>query len=105
MSAKGFRTWKDDTNNTPKLEQGKYCYAIVESSKDENGYIPVIVIEDEAGYYPLSGRGEHAAPWYWGKTFDGAQGIADKANERLGIDKDRAAIIVSSSFVASRFNR
>lgn len=92
-------------DKSPKLEHGKYCYAIVESSKDENGYIPVIVIEDESGYYPMSGRGDHAAPWYWGKTAESAQAIADKANERLGIDKDRAAIIISTSFVASRFNQ
>jgi len=89
----------------PKLETGKYCYGVFESSKDENGYIPGLVIENESGYYPMVGKGEGAAPWYWGKTLEHAQQIADKVNAEMGIDKKRSAEIIASSMSASMRKR
>lgn len=80
-----------------RLETGRWCYAIVESSKDENGYIPVCVIEGESGYRPMSGQGAYATPWYWGHTYEHAQGVCRQVNEKMGITHARAAEIVASS--------
>lgn len=85
---------------TPKLESGKFCYTISQMSKDENGYIPVLVVEGDEGFYPMLGNGEFASPWYWGATFDGAMKIAEKVNARMGITPERAAEIIESSFQA-----
>lgn len=69
----------------PKLEYGKYCYVIMESSKDENGYIPCIAVEGDESCYQMSGNGPHASPWYWGKDYKTATQIAHEANNKMGI--------------------
>jgi hypothetical protein len=85
-----------------KLETGKFCYDIVESSKDENGYIPVVVVENEPGYSPMLGNGPFATPWYWGHDFNAALKIAADVNEKMGITPERAKDIIASSFAAQR---
>jgi len=74
-----------------------WCYTIIETSKDDNGYIPCLVVEGEEGYWPMSGRNETQAPWYWGKTYEAAQEVCNKVNAQRGITVDRAAEIVASS--------
>lgn len=83
------------------LKTGKFCYVILETSKDEHGYIPCIAIEGDESLYPMLGRGDYAQPWYWGKTFDGAQQIASKVNERMGITREREFQITCSSMRAA----
>lgn len=73
-----------------------WCFYIVHTEVDENGYIPVIVTEDEPGYSALSGRNGGRA-WYWGKTYAEAAARATEANALNGIDGERALEIVSSS--------
>lgn len=49
------------------LSNKRYAYTIVMDSVDEDGnFIPVIAVENEPGYYPMTGQGEHADPWRWG---------------------------------------
>ena len=77
------------------------CFAIIESSKDEHGYIPVLVTENDPGYAPMTGRGECSAPWYWGKTIERAQEVCDRQNkQRYGISRQTAARIIASSMNA-----
>lgn len=83
------------------LQTGKFCYVILESSKDENGYIPCLAIEGDESVYPMLGRGHCATPWYWGKTFSGASAIARKTNERMGITLEREFYIVKEAVKAS----
>jgi len=75
----------------------RYCFTILESQKDENGYIPSLVIEGEKGHRPMTGNGLCAAPWYWGKTLKEAEAVADAKNEELGISKEEAFKIVGRS--------
>jgi hypothetical protein len=91
----------DTITHTPNLVRGKYCFTIMDEYKDENGYIPVIIAEDDPYNYPMSGQGDHAQPWYWGTTFEGAQKIADEKNVEMGVSKERAIEIVGSSFRAN----
>ncbi len=69
---------------------------------DENGYIPSLVTENEAGHAPMTGNGEHASPWYWGKTYEQARAVAAQENERKGLTPADVAQIVSSSMRAGR---
>jgi len=79
----------------------KHCYWITEDSKDENGYIPVIVFEDHPQYFPMRG-GAGGIPWYWGKTFDQALEVALSTNERnLSISREKSREIYVSSIRAS----
>jgi hypothetical protein len=69
----------------------KYCYWITEQSKDEAGFVPVLVIENDDGFYPMRGlipAGDiykhidyGASPWHWGKTFEEAIRVCDKVNQ------------------------
>lgn len=83
------------------LESGKFCYVIIETSKDENGYIPCIAIEGDESLYPMLGRGRCATPWYWGHTMEGAERCARSVNERMGITREREFAITASSMRAA----
>jgi hypothetical protein len=80
-----------------------YCYDIhpTQTPHPQHGYIPSIVVEGDPGHYPLTGRGEHATPWYWG-NLDTAKKIAAEQNLRLGVDEREALRIIGSSMAASR---
>jgi hypothetical protein len=80
-----------------------YCYYIdpIQTPHPQHGYTPSIVVEGDPGHYPLTGRGEHATPWYWG-NLDMAEKIAAEQNLRLGVDEREALRIIGSSMAASR---
>jgi hypothetical protein len=78
-----------------------WAYVIEEDEKDENGYIPVAVFEDNPNRYPMTGRGQGASPWYWGTDIETAWATADRVNEERGVDREEAMRIRSSSIVAS----
>jgi hypothetical protein len=84
-----------------KQDEPRKCYVILESHKDENGYIPCLVTENEPGYYPMTGN-ENQTPWYWGKTKSRAIEVCARYNETyFGITQDTADRIVVSSMKAS----
>ena len=85
----------------PNLERGRWCYVIVEQFREAEGYVPAIAVEGDPGLYPMLGNGECASPWYWGKTREEAQAIADATNARMGISVERATEITDSSIRAS----
>ena len=76
------------------------CYWILESSRDEHGYIPVAVCEGVPGYAPMTGNGPFAAPWYWGTEIGKAMAICARANADLGLSEDDVRAIVASSMGA-----
>jgi hypothetical protein len=83
------------------LHTGKFCYVIIETSKDENGYIPCIAIEDDESLYPMLGRGRCATPWYWGHTMEHAEKVAREVNRRMGVTLEREFKITASSMRAA----
>lgn len=84
-----------------KSDEPRQCYAIMESQRDEHGYIPSLVTEDESGHSPLRGRGPGSSPWYWGKTYQRAQEICDRQNlTHFGINRRTALKIIASSMKA-----
>lgn len=77
----------------------RYCYWINETQTPvEGGFIPSVVIENEAGHTPLAGDPKTCqAPWVWGPTLTDAQRTADQANTELGLTRKQAMDIVTSS--------
>ena len=79
-------------------QDARQCFVILETQCDEHGYIPSLVVENEPGHSPLTGRGEFATPWYWGKTVKRAREVCARVNlDRYGISKNTAARIVAST--------
>ncbi len=77
----------------------RQCFVILYTQCDPKyGYIPSLVTENEAGHSPMTGRGEGATPWYWGKTYDRAWEVADRINkDRYGLTHKAAQVIMASS--------
>ncbi len=49
----------------------------------------------------MTGRGDDAVPWYWGKTRERAQQVCDRVNrDRYGISPKTALRIIASSMRA-----
>ena len=90
----------DHPNAKPDLSK-PWCYFIPVDQHDEHGYIPSIVVGGDPGHYPMLGNGEHATPWYWGKTLEQAQEVAREANARRGITELQEAFIIASSMRAN----
>jgi hypothetical protein len=82
------------------MPEKRKCFYVPVDQFDANGYIPSMVTEDEPGHAPMTGNGSHAAPWYWGKTYEEATAVCAKENARLGISPEDAALIVASSMRA-----
>ena len=79
---------------------------------DDVGVIWCMVIEDEAGYRPMTGRGELSSAWYLARLADhtdedgkvnytslwaAAEEVVDAYNEEQGISRKEAMEIVASS--------
>lgn len=88
-------------NDKPLTQNRAWCYYVSELFMTPNGIIPAVVEEDDPGYAPLIGNGEHASPWYWGMDIETAQRICDESNARIGVTPERAREIVASSIAAS----
>jgi len=48
----------------------------------------------------MKGNGSCAEPWYWGDTYKKACEVCEQENEKRGISRKEAAIIVMSSMGA-----
>ena len=94
-----------EKHNPPVDLSGKrWAYVIVVEQTDKEGnYIPCIAVENESGYYPMTGRGAHSAPWKWGKDYETACQIAEEMNAKMGLSEEEAyKIVVSSMFTKQR---
>ena len=84
------------------IESRRCFYVPPGQSHPDRGYVPSIVVENEAGHSPLVGRGELSEPWYWGSDYEEAKRICAKANaETFGLTEAEAAEIVASSIRVS----
>jgi hypothetical protein len=80
-------------------EHPAFCYIVLYTQRDENGFIPSIVKHGEAGHYPLVGNGKYGSAWHWGKTYDEARIICEKKNkDNLGITREQADAMMICSF-------
>lgn len=78
------------------------AFFVDESMRDEHGYIPGLVVEDEPGYHSMRGNPEEfQQPWYWGKDLATARRICAQANAKMGISETDARAILASSHAAS----
>lgn len=83
------------------MTEPRRCYLILPDQRDDEGYIPSVVVEGEPGHSPLTGNGAHARPWHWGRTYDDAMRLCEEFNaEDFGLSPVDAAIIVASSVAA-----
>lgn len=72
----------------------KMAYLILETEKDDRGYIPCLVQEGDRGYYTTD--------WRWGHDINIAKRIAKERNEAMGLTPlDTAKIILQSLRQAS----
>ena len=78
---------------------------------DKIGVIWCEVIENEAGYRPMTGKGKLAAPWYLARwkedetreqTVERAERLADQVNAERGITPSEQTMIVASSMRVTR---
>lgn len=82
-------------------DKPRQCFVILQTQRDEHGFIPSLVTEGEPGHSPMTGRGEHATPWYWGDTYERAWKVADRYNkQRYGITHKTALRIMASTMHA-----
>ncbi len=71
-------------------EKDSLLYSIADQVR-RSGFIPSLVTTNESGHQPLIEQSECAEPWHWGKTFEEAKAICNKANqEKFGISPDEA---------------
>lgn len=90
-----------------KLPPGRMVYYVPEDAYVKgHGYRASVVVENEDGHYPTGswpydGKPGKSMPYFWGHDYDKACAMADKANEQLGISKEEAHKIVTSSMTAS----
>ena len=88
-------------SHNPSTPEPRQCFYIPDGQRDEHGYIPSLVTENEPGHSPMTGKGEGSTPWYWGKTYRRAQEVCERVNlDRYGIGPATAWRIVTSSMAA-----
>jgi len=77
------------------------CYYILADQYDKQGYIPSLVTEHEPGHAPMTGQGDGAAPWHWGKTLEEAEAVCNDVNlKQFNLTPLEAMEIVASSMRA-----
>lgn len=85
----------NDCNSSP------FCFAVIDSEQDADGYVPCVVFEGENGYVPAARAGEDVcAPPSWGPCLEEARARCRAANERLGISAEQAERLVASALAA-----
>jgi hypothetical protein len=73
----------------PMDPEPRQCYVVLQTQRDQHGYIPSLVTEGQPGHAPT--------PWHWGDTFEEAETVCAAVNARRGIDADAADEIKLSS--------
>ena len=85
-----------------------FCYyAPADAFIEGEGYRISVVVENESGHFPTghwpyeAGPGQ-SLPYFWGNTWKEAQAACDAQNDRMGLSREKALAIVTSSIVAQR---
>jgi len=84
------------------MTKQRQCYYIDASQDpaDHGGYVPSLVIENENGHRPMTGRGRFSEAWVWGSTLEKAQVVCISANAERGVTEADAWEIIGSSMGA-----
>lgn len=83
-------TIKVDRDELQKLiAERKVCYFILETQKDERGFIPLIAVQNVCGFYHTD--------WRWGHDLAKAEEIAKEKNLALGLTDVEAWKIQAST--------
>lgn len=88
----------------PNLVSGEWCVYVDAGQypDDHGGFVPSVVVKDEAGHYPMLGK-DGASPWVWGPDYKSANKVAEEYNrDRLGLTQDQVDEIIISSMTARR---
>ena len=86
---------------TPEPESVRQCLTILPDQFDRLGFIPSLVLEGEAGHFPMSG-GPGQEPWHFGLSFVEAEAICANYNARAyGLSPQDCDEIVASSMFAT----
>ena len=67
----------------------KIAYLIIETEKDEKGYIPCLVRDGDRGYFTTD--------WRWGSDINIAKRLAKERNEAMGITPLETAKLILQS--------
>lgn len=67
----------------------RMAYFVLESERDDRGFIPCIAVEGERGY--------HKTDWHWNCSIDDAEKLCDEKNKNLGFTPREAMMIVFST--------
>ena len=79
----------------------RFCYYIMEGQTTiDGGYIPSMIVENEAGHTPLTGPEAVGSSWVWAHNFEDAKQYASVMNTQLGLTQDDVMDIVASSMRA-----
>lgn len=84
----------------------RFAYFVpIDGYIEERGFRAAVAFEGEPGYYPsgdwpYEGKVGQKAPWFWGHDYEAACEVAQEMNERMGISRDLALGIVTSSMAA-----
>lgn len=71
---------------------GRLAYLVLETKRDEKGWIVCICEENKPGYYKTN--------WRWDCSFEEARNLINERNWRLGLTPNEASKIVLSSMFA-----
>lgn len=71
------------------IPTGRLAYLILETQRDERGWIVCLCEENKPGYYQ--------SDWRWDCSFEEAKRLADERNIRLGLTPLEASKVVLSS--------
>jgi cation transport regulator ChaB len=96
-------------------ENGNRMVAYNAYETDNNGVIWCMVVENEAGYIPMTGPNRESLPWYLARIenhtddsgkvnyktlWENAERTVDVANKRDGYSREEVSLIVASSMRA-----
>ena len=79
-----------------EMNNQTWCYTILATQYDENGFIPSRVDLGVKGHSPMTGP-TGTEPWYWGKTLEEAEATCAHANMKMNLSQDRVFEIECST--------
>lgn len=98
--------WTDDTARqffTSRVarrlteDDPRRAFFIDQDCQTAAGFVPVLVYENEPGYYAMTGDTEDGT-WVWGQTQQEAEQVMDLVNAELfDLDRDAALAVVFAS--------
>ena len=82
------------------MSDKRRCYYLDETHPDPDNrdrFMVALVFENEPGFCPMAGQGDHAIPWYWDKETCKVMNL-----EKFSLSEEEALSIVLSSMFPRR---